>query len=95
MLSLFPEENELGCNAESAYKHFTIQICAFKLEAECQAEEHTQKEVQEKAKSAEVNAEEDADADGEVEDAVLPKCAKGKCVGGRTIVSLFLFCFCT
>jgi hypothetical protein len=92
MLSLSPEENELGRNMESAYKCFGAQIGAFKLEAVCQAEEHSQKEVQEKAKSVEVNTEEDADADREVEEVALPQCDKGKRVGGRIIISLY-FCF--
>jgi hypothetical protein len=88
MLSLSPEGNELGCNVESTYKHFGTQIRAFKLEAVRQAEEHSQKEAQEKVKFMEVDTEEDADPDGEVEEVVLPQCAKGKRVGGRIIVSL-------
>jgi hypothetical protein len=87
-LSLSPEENELGCNAESAYERFGAQIGAFKLEAMRQAEEHSQKEVQDKVKSAEVDTEEDADADREVEEVAPPQRAKGKHVGGRIIVSL-------
>jgi hypothetical protein len=80
------------------YECFAIQICAFKLEAECQAEEHTQKEAQEKVKSAKANVvleEEDANAnsDGEVEHVVLPKHAKGKCIGGRTVISLHFVAF--
>jgi hypothetical protein len=87
-LSLSPEENELGRNVESMYERFGAQIHTFKLEAARQAEERSQKEAQEKVKSAEVNTEEDADADGEVEEVAPPQCAKGKCVGGRIIVSL-------
>jgi hypothetical protein len=89
MLSLSPEENELGHNAESVYERFGAQIRAFKLEAACQAEECSQKEAQEKAKSTEVDTKEDADADGEVEEVALPQHTKGKHVGGRIIVSLY------
>jgi hypothetical protein len=49
------KENELWHNTKSAYKCFGAQIRTFKLEAACQAEEHSQKEAHEKAKSVEVN----------------------------------------
>jgi hypothetical protein len=47
MLSLSSEENELGHNTEHI-RALGIQICTFKLEAACQAEERSQKEAQEK-----------------------------------------------
>jgi hypothetical protein len=88
-------QNAADCNTynltlspESVYKRFGTQIGAFKLEAMCQAEEHSQKEVQEKAKSVGIDTEEDADADGEVEEVAPPQHAKGKHVGGRIIISL-------
>jgi hypothetical protein len=46
-LPLLSEENELGCKVTDTYEHFAMQICAYKLEAQCQAEEHTKTEVQE------------------------------------------------
>jgi hypothetical protein len=49
LLPLSPEENELGCKAEDAYERFAMQIHAFKLEAQHQAEEHAKTEVQEKS----------------------------------------------
>jgi hypothetical protein len=41
MLSLSSEENKLGRKAESAYERFALQIRAFKLEAQCQADKRT------------------------------------------------------
>jgi hypothetical protein len=48
MLSLSSEENELRRKANSTYEHFAMQIRAFKLEAQCQADERTKTEAQEK-----------------------------------------------
>jgi hypothetical protein len=45
MLSLSSEENELGHKAESVYERFAMQICAFKLEAQRQADERTKTEA--------------------------------------------------
>jgi hypothetical protein len=45
MLSLSSEENELGCKAESAYERFAMQIRAFKLEAQRQADERAKTEA--------------------------------------------------
>jgi hypothetical protein len=44
-LSLSSEENELGCKAESAYERFAMQIRAFKLEAQRQADERAKTEA--------------------------------------------------
>jgi hypothetical protein len=44
-LSLLSEENELGCKAESAYECFAMQIHAFKLEAQRQADERAKTEA--------------------------------------------------
>jgi hypothetical protein len=98
-LSLSLEENELRHKAENAYEHFAVQIHAFKLEAQCQADKRTKTEVQEKSRSMEADAqmsahEDDKDADGEVEEESVQH-TKGKCTIARgcKIVSFRLFPF--
>jgi hypothetical protein len=92
-LSLLSEENELGCKAESTYERFAMQIHAFKLEAQHQADEHAKTEALEVSQSAEADAqvsahEDDEDANGEVEEESVQR-AKGKCTiaRGRKLVS--------
>jgi hypothetical protein len=97
MLSLSSEENELGRKAKSTYERFATQIRAFKLEAQCQADEHAKTEALEISRSTEADAEvsaheDDEDADGEVEEESVQR-AKGKCTvaRGRKLVSFRFF----
>jgi hypothetical protein len=95
-----PEENTLRCKAEDAYECFAVQICAFKLEVQHQAKEHTKTEVQETSRSMVADApmsmheDEDTDADGEVEEESV-QCTKGKrtIARGHKIVSFLTFLF--